>query len=391
MNISRNVLFFSNSFGHRKVLDRVEGCIKAGFAVHLICYNKSDISKIRSGLAAVCSSINIIGSPRDGGSVFRVFNWVAAFLFYVKFVFKFGFPEIVLVNSAEFLIFSSALPWGRTRKIYDIADVHHIQYGLGFKSIVFRLMERFSLRRGWDVVVSSPWFYWGYFLGIQGVDNRAVLVENKLTSVELNSLVNSSASAVDRSEKCVIGWTGILRCNTSMKILIDLCEKYPNRFQVNLIGIVDLINPDLLLRAKNCSDFVFSGRFSPAELGGLLEPVHFVWLCDFDDGLNSEWLLPNRLYQAIASSRPCLGFEKSASGRVVMHHGIGVVFSVATVQAVFDCVNSVSDEKYFEMSSKQTLLAPNIVRSDEFKNVFLGSIFNSRRLTAAEDAAVTFL
>ena len=199
------LLFFSNHYGHRKVLDRAQSAVDAGLEVELVCYDRSDLGGVRDALQKLCSTISFIGTPHNGGKLSRIFYWLRAFGIYFKILCKRRLPSIVLVNSGEFLLFASLLYFGPARKLYDLADLHPVQYQAGLKSKLYRLMERIALRRSWIIVVTSPWFHWGYFLDVQHIAIDTKLVENKLSVAEFDSLGLIAPHDLVNGEPIVIG------------------------------------------------------------------------------------------------------------------------------------------------------------------------------------------
>lgn len=383
--MDKKLLFFSNSFGHRKVLDRIEGAVSAGFTVDLICYDKSDIGDTRKQLQKICHSINFAGSPVDGGQLFRVFNWARVFWKYRDIIRKDGVPCAILVNSAEFFLFVSFFCWIKCRLYLDVADIHPIQYGGSLKSKIFRFLERISLRRGWLIVVTSPWFYWEYYRGVLHSNNSAVLIENKLSSLESTALNENFSKVPPNLDVVTIAWTGILRCNTSLKLLIELCKQNPATYKVQLVGIWRGLDSSLLSEAKSLIDFDFLGPYKSEQLGNLIANANFIWCCDFDDGFNSLNLLPNRLYQAIAAGKPCIAYAKSAVGKVVRMRGIGVVFNEPFPHEVDSCIKKVDQSGYDEMRSNELRISPSVVRNSDFADFFSDGGDTRNRLAKSEN------
>lgn len=364
------LLFFSSHYGHQKVLDRVRSAVNAGLNVHLVCYDRSDIGGVRDELQELCASINIIGTPRDGGSLSRIFYWFLAFHIYMKILLKYGIPSHVIVNNGEFLLFASLLYFGSARKLYDLADIHAIQYRSGCKSKLYRLLERFALRRNWILVVTSPWFYWGYFLDVQHITVDVRVIENKLSAQEFESLALILPRDFLYGRPIVIGWTGILRCSTSLRLLIDLCQKHPGRYIVCLIGIIGSIDPLVEFEARRCPFILFRGKYFPTELGSLLNELDYVWAADFDDGLNSQLLLPNRIYQAVAGRRPIIAFADSATGKVTSHFKIGLTFSTTSSSDINTIISRVDSRLYKSFCEAEARLLDRTTRTDEFVKLF---------------------
>ncbi|MND84521.1 hypothetical protein D3C80_764130 [compost metagenome] len=94
----------------------------------------------------------------------------------------------------------------------------------------------------------------------------------------------------------------------------------------------------------------FLGPYDSAALASHYDGVHFVWGLDFfEAGLNSRWLLPNRLYEGGARNRPVIAQAEVETGRWLAQRGCGVLlddvegdlrrfFEGLTVEAYADLV-----------------------------------------------------
>jgi hypothetical protein len=102
----------------------------------------------------------------------------------------------------------------------------------------------------------------------------------------------------------------------------------------------------------------------------MLDEVDYVWAADFDDGLNSKLLLPNRLYQAIAGKRPVIAFSDSATGKVTAHFGIGPLIDIASAAEVNDKISLVDQRLYLAYCDAELNLRERMVRKNEFIDLF---------------------
>lgn len=382
------LLFFSSHFGHRKVLDRVQSAVSAGLPVHLICYDRFDIGMVRQEISQLCQSVNFIGTPNDGGKLSRILYWFFALKQYVNILLKHGFPSYVLVNNGEFLLFASTLYFKNAKKYFDLADINHVQYKSGFKSKTYRFLERLCLKRDWSLIVTSPWFYWDYFVKMQSVESKAYLIENKLTKGEFITLQKNPPRKFIGEEQITIGWTGVLRCSTSLQLLLDLCEKHPERYQIHLIGMIGSIAPEIVERAKSCNNFSFKGKYNGNELANFLKDVDFVWSADFDDGLNSKLLLPNRLYQAIAGIRPIIALAGSATGKVTQNFSVGLTFDIPDADSLHKSICNFQLENFEKTCISQKNLGQFMIRKEEFVTLFIENSKLVRELPKVENLSV---
>ncbi len=212
--------------------------------------------------------------------------------------------------------------------IYECLDIHTMMTGGNQKANLMRKAERALLKRSEALVVSSPGFVRDYFEPVHGEALGAemppvYLLENRLTDVglpERPKLISPSKGPLR------IGLFGILRCQRSINLLIALARQFGSDIEIILHGkpaedqVVDL--PSQIAQEPNVS---FGGAYqSPEDLPGLYESVDLIWAGDyFQAGANSDWLLPNRLYEGGYFAVPPIVAENCETGRWVAQHQAG--------------------------------------------------------------------
>jgi hypothetical protein len=239
--------------------------------------------------------------------------------------------EAVMARSLEMLAVASA---ARTAcrlagpLVYECLDVHRTMLGEGAKSRAMRAIERALLGRVELLIVSSPAFLEAYFEPRQGVGARlpvrSLLVENKL--LELGHVPEPPPAGPAAGPPWRIGWMGAIRCRKSLDILARLAERRPDLVEVSLHGRPAYGEFDdfhaQVLRLPNLG---FGGAYRAEDLPGLYGQVHFAWAIDFmEEGLNSSWLLPNRLYEASRFGAVPIALEGVETGRSLARRGFGV-------------------------------------------------------------------
>jgi len=378
--MNKNFLMFSNSIGHRKVLDRIQAAKLAGYRIHLICYDKGHDSAIRDEVISMATTVSLIGRPADMSIFGRFMHWIAARKAYIGLNTE-AKSDVVLVNSFEWLFFCKIFAKKPRRAVYDVADIHPVQYK-GVLSILIRIFERISLSGGWVIAVTSPWFYWSYFLRyrVVGGDHKCYLIENKLSRVEHESLSDFSENAPLRVP-VVIAWTGILRCNTSLRLLIDLVEASPGCYSIWCVGVVDKLDPKLLEYASKLVDIKFKGVYQFSNLSLMIHGANYLWGCDFDDGFNSSVLLPNRLYQGVAACVPIISSSSTAVGAVVDFYKIGISFVGRDPVLLKEILDSINSDTHRSMRDRCKLLNSKVVRNQEWLDLLIDSNIESKVLS----------
>jgi len=224
-----------------------------------------------------------------------------------------------------------ALVRSRAPVVYEVLDVQRVFVGTGPVSRVFRAVERFLMARAALLVVSSPAFMSEYFVPRQHYRGRWRLLENKVSAAQA-----MPAAATLRSKApgppWVIGWFGTLRCVRSLEILGRIADAGQGEVIVHIRGLPsqeDLTVEQIEAACAARSNMVYGGPYrSPQDLAAIYGPVHLAWCIDYlDAGGNSDWLLPNRVYEG--GLMGCLAVARKGTATADMVDRLGLGWSFA--------------------------------------------------------------
>jgi succinoglycan biosynthesis protein ExoL len=82
-------------------------------------------------------------------------------------------------------------------------------------------------------------------------------------------------------------------------------------------------------------DLSFEGAYTPEDLPRIYGAVHFSWLIDrYEAGANSEWLLPNRLYEGCRFGAVPIALEGTETARFLGRERLGPALRSATPEAL---------------------------------------------------------
>jgi succinoglycan biosynthesis protein ExoL len=217
--------------------------------------------------------------------------------------------------------------------IYECLDIHGSMLGSGPASRVLRGLEAFYLKKCAGLIVSSPGFVREYFEPFQHVRLPWLLVENKYGGAAV------PASGPTPQAPWKIGWFGHLRCSRSFRMLQELTEAMGGAVEVIIRGKVRLDESVRFEEAVKESKYIsFGGPYRYEDVPALYGEIHYCWAIDyFQEGANSAWLLPNRIYEATANGVVPIALEQVETGRWVKAHGCGVLVQepVAELTAFF--------------------------------------------------------
>jgi len=210
--------------------------------------------------------------------------------------------------------------------VYECLDIHRLLLKQGPAGKVIRALEAWLCRRASALITSSPAFVKFYFEQSQ-VKLPVIMAENKVYDPEFIATPDLTqprlAGPVWR-----IGWNGIIRCHKSFAILSGLVRNNPGRIEVIIRGrpALDQI-PDFHDVVKVTPGLTYAGPYkNPDDLRAIYRDVHFTWAIDmYEEGLNSSWLLPNRLYEGGLYNTVPLARASVETGRFLAEHRIGVI------------------------------------------------------------------
>jgi succinoglycan biosynthesis protein ExoL len=228
--------------------------------------------------------------------------------------------DVVIARNLEMLALAARLARPGQPVVYECLDIHRSLLSPGIAGRVLRFIERRLLARSNRVIVSSPAFERDYFRARQQWRGPIDLVENKVAALP------ESPPAPQPDGPWVIGWFGMLRCRRSLAILGDLAARSGGRVRVLIAGLPSPdIFPDFPAAVTRLPGVEYVGPYRPADLPRLYARVHFAWCIDyFEEGLNSAWLLPNRLYESLAHGAVPVALADVETGRWLEAAGVGV-------------------------------------------------------------------
>lgn len=242
--------------------------------------------------------------------------------------------EVVLCRQLEMLAVGEAARWTcglKAKLAYEALDIHRIMLADSGKGRAMRAVEKALLKRSDLLIVSSPAFVDSYFAPVQGLgrDLRTpvMLVENKV--LELEGAGGAPLGPPPAGPPWRIGWLGAIRCRRSLDILTGLAQRRPDLLEVRIWGRPARVEfADFDGQVAATPNVSFGGPYWAADLPLLYGQTHFSWAIDFmEEGLNSSWLLPNRIYESGRYGSVPVALSGVQTGRWLAEHGFGVRLS----------------------------------------------------------------
>jgi hypothetical protein len=237
--------------------------------------------------------------------------------------------DAVLARNLEMLLVGA-----RARKrhaprvplIYECLDIHRLLLSSGVAGSILRRFESRLWREVDLLLTSSPAFLRNYFEP-RGFPAAVRLVENKVLWLGRRRDADLPP-ARPPGPPWRIGWFGMIRCRKSLDILRSLARRADGGVEVIIRGRPsDAVFPDFAASIAGSPHIRFAGLYrNPQDLPSIYGEVHFNWVVDyFEDGQNSSWLLPNRIYEGGMLGAVPIALAHVETANWLTRQGAGVV------------------------------------------------------------------
>jgi succinoglycan biosynthesis protein ExoL len=265
-------------------------------------------------------------------------------------------PELIIARNLEMLAlarrangaFGASVPI-----VYECLDIHRLVLRDDFVGRTLRGAERHLARDVKLLVTSSPAFIANYFEPFGQIGAPVELIENKY--FETAPVVAAHFEDGPAPPPWRIGWFGALRCRRSLELLADFTRRQAGRFEVVLRGrpaLSEFADFHGYVAAEPWLSFQGPYR-NPEDMAAIYREVHFSWAIDFfEAGQNSEWLLPNRLYEGCRFGAVPISMADTETGRFLKQQDIGVRLSEASPEGIEAMLSGMDQDRYRGLKSR---------------------------------------
>jgi succinoglycan biosynthesis protein ExoL len=299
-----------------------------------------------------CETIDL-GETRDGAFVARIGS-VASAAMRLERLEKFLHDcQLIVARNLEMLFLAVK---ARRRYapnaglVFECLDIHRMLLGKGLSSRLLRSIET-SLMHDVDLLLtSSPRFISEYF-GPRNFNCPIRIQENKvLLSDPMISRPSKRTTPIGPPWQ--LGWFGMIRCRRSFEILRSVARECDGRLQIRIAGRPSAREfPDFEKLLAESPHVTFSGPYRFDELPALYGDAHFSWAVDFfEQGLNSTWLLPNRIYESSFFGSVPIAVEGVETARWLAKKQIGVILNGRPETLLRDLFTTLTDRRYSELA-----------------------------------------
>ena len=286
------------------------------------------------------SDAAVLGRTRNGRMLQRVASVLRAGVRLPGVTSGLETCDVVVARNLEMLaLVTTSRRIGQLRLpiVYECLDIHRLLSGNGAASRLLRLVEKALLSRCRLIMISSERYLIEHFSKHYRKMPPALLVENKVLASEVGSPARVRTEARSAGPVWRIGWFGVLRCRRTLVALEALASLMPDTVQIVIRGrpARDVI-PDFDNIVAKAPGIHFGGPYDrERDLPSIYADVDLIWAVDFyEEGANSDWLLPNRLYESVLYGCIPLVSTSSETGRWLRSRGFDHTLDETTIDGV---------------------------------------------------------
>jgi succinoglycan biosynthesis protein ExoL len=310
---------------------------------------------------ATAGRFEVIGSLHHGKYLRRVFAFTRALI-----------PVLLRSRSSDVLYcfgtdliglgIAAKLIRRRLRLVVEIGDIRPVMVDTGVAGRVLRAVERMLLRRAALIVVTSAAYRDHYFVGRQQVPARSILViENKVDEQLREPMAAVRRASRTPTDILTIGYYGLIRCNTSWRLLEGIALALPERFRVEAWGRL-ILDPGIDLKELP-ANMSYHGEYrNPQDLAAMLSRFDLVWVGHKHAHTNTHWARANRFYEACGFAKPMICQADTQDGIEVDRLGVGVTIDLDDPDAALRRLASVTNNDVTTWQERLRLLNPEVYR-----------------------------
>jgi succinoglycan biosynthesis protein ExoL len=278
--------------------------------------------------------------------------------------------------------------------IYEVLDVQRVFLRADTVGTLMRWAERRLMSFCALLVVSSQDFMDHYFVGRQNYRGPWYLLENKVPAAAMDRSGATHRLAASSAAPWTIGWFGVLRCHKSLASLAAIADDLGDQVRIVMRGLPsheDVTHEQIAAVCAQRPNMYFGGPYrNPLDLAAIYGEVDFAWCVDYlDQGSNSDWLLPNRIYEGGLYGALALSRRGTATGRKVERERLGVALDEPIASGTVALLHGLTRASHQVQSERlRALPAATFVDLADTK-LLLGVLFGSAETSQSSVSQTT--
>lgn len=374
------IAYFAHELSDPAVRKRVRMLTAGGARVEVLGFERG------RHVDAGDSKHYVLGRTQSGKFLARIASVFAAIPRALKLKSIWGEADVIIARNLEMLALAcmlTLLAGKRTRIVYECLDIHRLMLGRGPATHLLRGIERACLARCALLITSSPAFESRYFRAIQNYRGETLIVENKALALE-----GAGAAAVRAQTPRTpwrIAWCGVLRCRKSFDLLCAFAARMKGKVEIDLWGAPALDQiPHFHSALEGAPHMRFHGAYRVDDLPAIYGAAHFVWAIDYyEQGGNSDWLLPNRLYEGLRYGVPPIALSHVETGRWLTTRGVGLVLDEPVIESLAGFLAACAPAAYDELRAAAEAIDPAAIVFQRADCIALAETLSGARTQAA--------
>ena len=299
-----------------------------------------------------CETIDL-GETRDGEFLARIGSVASVALRLKRLQNIVRGCQVVLARNLEMLFLAAK---ARRRYapsaalVFECLDIHRLLLRNSFSSRLLRSIETRLVRDVDLILTSSPRFVSEYFKP-RNFNRPIKILENKVLLSDYG-IGRVSQPPQPAGPPWKLGWFGMIRCRRSLEILKSVACDADGSLQVRIAGRPSPKEfPDFESLIAGSPHVTYTGPYRFDQLPALYGDVHFSWAVDFfEHGLNSSWLLPNRVYEGSVFGSVPIAVEGVETARWLAEKQIGVILNGSPETSLRNFFRTLTDRQYREFA-----------------------------------------
>lgn len=353
-----HVLYLAHDLADPAIRRRVMTLQAGGAKVSLAGFTRGE-----NKLATVDGVVPIVlGETADGRFAQRILSVVKASLSLPSTLSKVTKPDVIIARNLEMLALARRARgiYGRDVPVaYECLDIHRLLLNEGPAGKMVNAAQRYFADGAKLLITSSPAFVSHYFTPRSDLKLPVLLQENKVLILDDSQEIPSAPRLPAEGQPVKIGWFGALRCRKSLQILADLARRMDGKVEIVLRGRPAYSEfDDFDGFVANAPHMSFHGPYkNPEDLASIYNEVQFTWAIDFfEEGQNSSWLLPNRLYEGCLYGTLPIALAGTETARFLETRGIGHVLPSADAATLETLFRGLSEQAYLDAFHKLEII-----------------------------------
>ena len=333
------ILFFAADLAETAQLRRIRSFARAGYGVSSVSMRKPGALQT---VAADWPDLDLgtIANARLGRRIGLALTSLGKLWRHRRMI---GQSDLIVARNIDMVLLAllaRRMARRRVPVIYECLDIHRLFIGTGVKARLARWVERWVLKRVALLVVSSPGFMTHYFEPTQAYSGSWALLENKLWFD--GPALPRPRAVTQRSGPLVLAWVGSIRCQASLDLLCAVAAGMGDRLRIEIRGVIhDHALRDFHRQIAAHPNIRYGGPYAyPAGLAEVYAAGDLVWAQDlWQAGSNSDWLLPNRIYEASWFGCPSIAVACTQTAARIAADGLGFIIDradPASLQSLLD-------------------------------------------------------